>query len=195
MAAFPSITPDSMTMSSINPTRMNRTLNGIVQRTASTGQYFIFSAAFGNLSQSEQRQISAHIDAQSGPLQSFALTLPSYLGNSTGDYSGSISTNGTNSVGATTIGITATGTYPTLKAGDLIQFANHDKLYTVTADVNSPGTSISISPPLRTAVTSGSAVKHKNLTATVRYTTDNLEFSIGLEQFPSFNLEFEEVLS
>ena len=158
MAAFPSITPDSMTMSSVNPTRMNRTLNGIVQRTSSTGQYFTLTASFGALSQTEQRQISAHINAQSGPLQSFALSLPSYLGDSTGSYSGSITTNGTNAVGATNIGINATGTYPTLKAGDLIQFSNHDKLYTVTADVNSPGTSISITPPLRTAVSGGSTV-------------------------------------
>ena len=195
MAAFPSITPDSMTMSSVNPTRMNRTLNGIVQRTSSTGQYFTLTASFGALSQTEQRQISAHINAQSGPLQSFALSLPSYLGDSTGSYSGSITTNGTNAVGATTIGINATGTYPTLKAGDLIQFANHDKLYTVTADVNSPGTSISITPPLRTAVSGGSTVKHKSLTITVRYATENQEFTIGLEQFPSFNIEFEEVLS
>lgn len=184
-----------MNVSSVNPTRMNRTLNSITVRSTLSGQYFVFSAVFSTLSQSEQRQIMSHILSQNGPLDSFAFTLPDYLGDSTGDYSGTITTNGTNSAGATTIGITATGTYPTLKAGDFIQFSNHDKLYTVTADVNSPGTGISISPALRTAVTAGSTVKHKNLTITVRYATDNQEFNIGLEQFPSFTLEFEEVLS
>lgn len=184
-----------MNISSINPTRMNRTLNGVVQRSSSTGQYFSITATYSALSQSEQRQISAHINAQAGPLQSFALALPDYLGDSTGDYTGSITTNGTNAVGATNIGITATGTYPTLRAGDLIQFANHDKLYTVTADVNSPGTSVTIYPPLRTAVTTGSTVKHKDLTITVRYSNENQEFTIGLDQFPTFTIEFEEVLS
>lgn len=193
MAAFPSITPTSINLSSVNPTRMAMTLNGVTERNSSTGQFFRLSADFSNLSQAQVRQILAHVNGEGGPLNSFTFTLPSYLGDSTGTFSGTISVNASASIGATSATITGTSlTYPALKAGDLIKFSNHSKLYTITSDVVT--TTMNFYPPLRTAITSAHTVTHKSVPITVRYASDNQEFSIGTDLFTGFNLEFEEVL-
>jgi hypothetical protein len=61
--------------------------------------------------------------------------------------------NGTASAGATSITLAGTGT-GTLKAGDFIKFASHDKVYMVVADQSDISTgSLTIEPPLTTAIT------------------------------------------
>ena len=189
---FPTITPNSLSLVSVNPTRITTTLNGIDQRQSSTGQYFRLTAQFDNLEQANQRLIFNHIHSVSGPLTSFTFALPSYLGNSTGGYSGTVTVTASAAIGASTVSITAG---PVLKAGDLIKFASHDKLYVVAADITSASTSLTFTPPLRTAVTSTSLITHRSLSISVRYATDNQEFSMGADQFPSFSIEFIEVLT
>ncbi len=196
MAAFPSITPSSVNLISVNPTRITQTLNGIQQTEATSGQYFRLVATFSNLESSEVRQILSHMNAQGGPLTSFEFTLPDYLGDSTGAYAGTITTAATGNIGATSITVTGTGsTFPSLKAGDLIRFASHDKIYTLSNDVTSIGTTLSFYPALRNTVNNSTTVTHKNLTMKVRYATDNQEFSVITNLYSSFNIEFIEVLS
>ena len=72
-----------------------------------------------------------------------------------------------------TLGGTRSGS---LLAGDLIKFANHDKVYMVVAD-NSDITSgaLTIEPPLKSAV-SGSAITFDSVPITVRLMSDMQEF-------------------
>jgi hypothetical protein len=169
-------------------------LNGVEQRLTGTGQYFRFTADFRGLTQSQQRQLYGHMQSVRGPLDTFTLTLPSYLGTNTAGYAGTI-TAITASAGATSVSGTTSSNTAIFKAGDLIKIGSGNKIYTVTADVTSSGTTatIPIYPALRASVSAASAT-HTNIAVTVRYANDNQEFFLGTDQFPSFTLEFIEVL-
>jgi hypothetical protein len=85
--------------------------------------------------------------------------------------------NGTASAGAISITLGGTGT-GTLKAGDFIKFANHDKVYMVVADQSDISTgSLTIEPPLTTAVSS-SDITYDNVAFTVYLTNDIQEFGV-----------------
>lgn len=191
-----SLTPNAMSVISVNPTKVTTSLNGIEQRIASTGQYFRFIGTYSNLAQANQRAVFAHIQSQAGPLNSFSISLPAYMGNSTAGFSGTL-TAVTASVNATSVTATASSnSTAVLKAGDLIKFSSHNKIYTVTNDVTSNGSgscTINIFPALKQAVTTNT-ITHRSVQPTVRYATDNAEFSLGADQFTTFNLEFIEVL-
>ena len=64
-----------------------------------------------------------------------------------------------------------------LKAGDLIKFA-HDKVYMVVADVTSSSNAatVTIEPPLRTALANNSSVTYDSVPVTVHLTSDVQEF-------------------
>lgn len=190
--AFPSITPNSLSLQIVNPTRITTTLNGIDQRASSTGQYFKITADFTNLTRAEQRQIFNHIQSVSGPLTAFDFQLPSYVGSSTGGYTSTITTSAAGAIGVSQVSITAG---PVLKLGDLIRFASHAKLYVVAADVASNGTTVTFKPPLRQGVLTATQVSHQLVNISVRYASDNQEFQMGADQFPSFSLEMIEVLT
>jgi hypothetical protein len=85
--------------------------------------------------------------------------------------------NGTASAGATSITLGGTGT-GTLKAGDFIKFASHDKIYMVVADQSDISTgTLTIEPPLTTAVSS-SDIQYDNVPFTVYLTNDIQEFGV-----------------
>ena len=193
MAAFPSITPSSISLVSVHPTRIATTLNGIEQRASGTGQYYRITAEYSNLTQAQVRQIMAHMAGESGPLNSFTFQLPTYLGTITGS-GASMGTVGTTAIGSSSVSLTVgSGSSPYFKAGDLFKFANHTKVYQATAD--STTTSLVFKPPVRAAVPTSTAITTTSLSMTVRYATDNQEFSINTDQYSSFSIEFIEVLS
>jgi hypothetical protein len=83
----------------------------------------------------------------------------------------------TASAGATSITLGGTGT-GTLKAGDFIKFANHDKVYMVVADQSDISTgTLTIEPPLTTAITT-STIIYDNVPFTVYLTNDIQEFGV-----------------
>jgi len=85
--------------------------------------------------------------------------------------------NGTASAGATSITLGGTGT-GTLKAGDFIKFASHDKIYMVVADQSDISTgTLTIEPPLTTTITN-SDIQFDNVPFTVYLTNDIQEFGV-----------------
>ena len=121
-----SLTPNAMNIVSVNPTKVTSSMNGIEQRIASTGQYFRFVGVYSNLTQANQRAVFAHIQSQAGPLNSFTISLPTYLGNSTAGFTGTL-TAVTETVNDPVITATASSNNTAvLKAGDLIKFSNHN---------------------------------------------------------------------
>lgn len=190
------LTPNSMQVISVNPTKVTTSINGVEQRLASTGQYFRFVGTYSNLTQANQRAVFGHIQGRAGPLNTFTISLPSYMGNSTAGFTGTIS-GVTESANATSFTATASSNNTAiLKAGDLIKFSSHNKIYTVTSDVTSGAAgacTIYIYPGLRQAVTSNT-ITHRSVQPTVRYASDNAEFGLGPDQFTTFTLEFIEVL-
>jgi hypothetical protein len=198
MPAFPNIPFSDVSLTSNTPTIVTKSLNGKEQRTQVGGQYFSFTGRFGNLTEAERKQLQGFIASVRGNLTSFTVTFPTNtnIGNSTGTYSGTIT-----AVTAAAGAVQFTGTVGTsgaavFKAGDLIKFSSHDKVYTVTADATATGTSLAnvqITPPLRTAVSSGT-VTHKSVPITVRFSEDAIGFSTDPTYYSSFDLSFTEVL-
>ena len=87
------------------------------------------------------------------------------------------------------------------KAGDLIKFASHNKVYMVVEDVTSASNAatVTIEPPLTTALVDDSTVTYDNVTFTVHLTNDIQEFgAVGADKdgnlLYQFELDVEEAL-
>jgi hypothetical protein len=133
-------------------------------------------------------KLMAFIVKQRSGKENFTI-VPPEVANATGTASG-IPT-GTANAGDTSITLGGTGT-GTLKAGDYIKFANHDKVYMVVEDQSDISTgSLTIEPPLTTAVSS-SNIQFDNVPFTVYLTNDVQEFgSVGNDKDGNILYQFE----
>ena len=91
-----------------------------------------------------------------------------------------------------------------LKAGDYLKFANHDKVYTVTADATSSNkttnnidggiATINIEPALITSPADQSLLTFTSVPFTVALTTRVQEFATGTTGLFEYEIDFEEVI-
>ena len=139
------------------------------------GQRFGFTARIITGKRSDvYGELMAFIIKQRSGKENFTI-IPPEIEDARGTASGT--PHGTASAGATSITLGGTGT-GTLKAGDFIKFANHDKVYMVVADQSDISTgSLTIEPPLTTAVSS-SNITYDNVPFTVHLTNDMQEFGV-----------------
>lgn len=198
MPTFPSIPFSNVSLRSVNPTRVTQSINGVIQRQAIGAQYYSITASFQNLTQAQQRQLFGFMEEMRGPLTTFDLQLPDYLADSTGAFTGTITVATNTAAGSTTVPITsaASNGVVVLKAGDLIRFSNHNKIYAVAADVTAVAgnETLTLTQPLRSAVTTSHTITHKDVSVSVRFASDNAEFFTDVSLYPSFVIEFVEVL-
>ena len=139
------------------------------------GQRFGFTARIITAKRSDvYGELMAFIIKQRSGKENFTI-IPPEVEDARGTASGT--PHGTASAGDTSITLGGTGT-GTLKAGDFIKFANHDKIYMVVADQSDISTgSLTIEPPLTTAVSS-SDITYDNVPFTVHLTNDMQEFGV-----------------
>ena len=142
------------------------------------GQRFSFTVSYPPMKRTEFAPIMAFIMKQRARKENFTITLPSYF-NALGSETGTLLVNGAHSVADTTIAIDgfASDGAGRLKAGDLIKFA-HDKVYMIIDDVTSSSNAatVTIEPPLRTALTNNSSVSYDSIQFTVHLASDVQEF-------------------
>jgi hypothetical protein len=84
-----------------------------------------------------------------------------------------------------------------LKAGDLIKFANDNKIYMVTADADSNVSgqaTVSIEPPLQDAVVDNEAVTVNKPSFTVALIQDDVLYSTDAAGFFTLSFDVREVL-
>ena len=114
--------------------------------------------------------------------ENFTVTFPSYL-NALGNETGSLLVDGVHAVADTTIAIDgfAGDGAGRLKAGDFIKFNSHSKVYMVVADATSSSNActVTIEPPLTTALANNGAVTYDSIPFTVHMTSDVQEFNTG----------------
>ena len=80
------------------------------------------------------------------------------------------------------------------KAGDFIKFASHDKVYMIVADVqaSSNASTVTIEPPLITALADDSVVTYDNVPFTVHLTSDIQEFgTVGADKDGAVLYEYQ----
>lgn len=156
------------------------------------GQRFKFSASYPPMSRSEFAPVIAFVMKQRSQKETFQIALPD-LKNAKGDVSGTITVNGSHSAGDTTIDIT--GITGTLKAGDFVKFG-HSKVYMIVEDATGVASdaTITIEPPLRTALSDTESVTYDGVEFTVRLTNDVQQFNTGDLDLYRFEIDFIEAL-
>ena len=175
--AFPisSAKIESLGIKSIQNTIISKSVSGKKLARQIDGQRWGFTARIITAKRSDvYGELMAFIVKQRSGKENFTI-IPPEVEDARGTASGT--PNGTASAGATSITLGGTGT-GTLKAGDFIKFANHDKVYMVVADQSDISTgSLTIEPPLTTAVSS-SDITYDNVPFTVHLTNDIQEFGV-----------------
>jgi hypothetical protein len=166
---------ESLGIKSIQNTIISKTVSGKKLARQIDGQRWGFTAKVITAKRSDvYGELMAFIIKQRSGKENFTI-VPPEVEDARGTASGT--PNGTASAGATSITLGGSGT-GTLKAGDFIKFANHDKVYMVVADQSDISTgSLTIEPPLTTAVSS-SDIQYDNVPFTVYLTNDIQEFGV-----------------
>ena len=175
--AFPISTAkiDSLGIKSIQNTIISKSVSGKKLARQVDGQRWGFTAQIITAKRSDvYGELMAFIVKQRSGKENFTI-IPPEVEDARGTASGT--PNGTASAGATSITLGGSGT-GTLKAGDFIKFASHDKVYMVVADQSDISTgSLTIEPPLTTAITN-SDITYDNVPFTVHLTNDIQEFGV-----------------
>jgi len=180
----------SANITSRQNTIVSVTSSGRKQARQIDGQRFTITLSYPPMTRTEFAPIKAFIMKQRSQLESFTV-IPPTESDALGTASGT--PNGTASAGDTSITLGGSGT-GTLKAGDYIKFANHDKVYMVVADQSDISTgSLTIEPPLRTAVSS-TDITYDDVPFTVSLTNDIQEYNIGTTNLYAYELDVVEVL-
>jgi len=198
--ALPNTAFNAINFKSNQKTLFSETDSGKTFRRQVQGQRFSFTLSYPTLTRSDFAPIMAFIVKQRSRKENFTITLPTTF-DSQGNETGTLLVNGSHTAGDTTIAIDAFAgdSAGRLKAGDLIKFA-HDKLYMVVADVTSSSnaSTVTIEPPLRTALADNSSVTYKSVPVTVHLNSDLQEFETNANDKDGnllFNFEFDVIES
>ena len=186
----------SLSVSSVQPTFVSRSISGRRQARQTHGQFFKMTASFPPMTRAEFAPINAFITKQRGQYESFQV-VPPVVNAGLGSPAGTPLVNGASQTGRTIVTDGWNNSITIFKAADYLKFSNHDKVYTVTADASSDGSgdsTISIEPALITAPADDSAVTYTSVPFTVALRSGVQEFDTGTSGLFSFEVDFEEVL-
>ena len=181
--AFPISTSKFSTMGiqSIQPTLISKSISGKkLSRTIDAQRWAFSISIITSTRATAYGELMAFIVKQRSGKENFTI-IPPELEDARGNISGTVLVNGVHAVGDTTIAMDAfagdgAGRF---KMGDFLKFA-HDKIYMVFGDVTSSSNAatVTIEPPLTTALADDSAVTYDNVPFTVHLTNDMQEFGV-----------------
>ena len=167
------------------------------------GQRFAFTARIITGKRSDiYGELMAFIIKQRSRKENFTI-IPPEIEDARGNETGTVLVNGVHAVGDTTIAMDAFASDGAgrFKAGDFLKFASHDKVYMVVSDVTSSSNAatVTIEPPLTTALADDSVVTYDNVPFTVHLTNDVQDFgTVGADKdgnlLYQFELDVEEAL-
>ena len=200
--AFPISSAKFQTMGirSIQNTIISKSQSGKKLTRQVDNQRFGFTASIITAKRSDvYGELMAFIMKQRSSKENFTI-IPPEIEDARGNVSGTVLVNGSHAVADTTINID--GMTGTLKAGDFVKFASHNKVYMIVADATADGSNeatITIEPPLITALADDSVVTYDNVPFTVHLTNDIQEFgTVGADKdgnvLYQFELDVEETL-
>jgi hypothetical protein len=139
----------------------------------------------------------AFIVSQRGKKESFQFT-PVIIDDALGVETGTVLVNGVHAVGDTTIAMDAFAADGSgrFKAGDFIKFGGHNKVYMVVSDVTSSSNAatVTIEPPLTTALSDNDTVVYDSVPFTVALSNDIQEFGLPSDAFFRYEMKFIEVI-
>ena len=193
----------SMGIKSIQTTIISKSDSGKKFARQIDGQRFGFTASIITGKRSDiYGELMAFIIKQRSSKENFTI-IPPELEDARGNETGTLAVNGSHTAGDTTIAIDgfAGDGSGRLKAGDFIKFNGHTKIYMVVSDVTSSSNSatVTIEPPLVSALADDETVSYDNIPFTVHLTNDIQEFGVvGADKdgnlLYKFELDVEEAL-
>jgi hypothetical protein len=175
MATFPTTPlPTSVEIKSINQVYSSMFQNYGVEKKSNGAQRWEITLNYPVMNFAEGKALFSFLMARRGSLETFDFSLPSPLDTTSGVYtSGTLTVNSGSAIVGSTIEIDGLPVNTdALKAGDLVQFSNHEKTYMLTADVDGTGTNdtMTIMPPLHVPIVAG----------TTTMTVDNVVMKMSL---------------
>ena len=180
--AFPISTAkfETMGVKSIQNTIVSKSINGKKLSRTVDNQRFGFTARVIVGKRSDiYGSLMAFIVKQRSGKENFTI-IPPDVSSTKGSETGTVLINGSHSAGDTTIAMDGFGGDGSgrFKAGDLIKFASHTKVYMVVEDVTSSSnaSTVTIEPPLISTLADNSVVTYNNVSFTVHLTNDIQEF-------------------
>ena len=193
----------TMGIKSIQNTIISKSDSGKKLARQIDGQRFAFTAKIIVGKRSDiYGELMAFIIKQRSRKENFTI-IPPEIEDARGSETGTVLVNGVHAVGDTTIAMDAFASDGAgrFKAGDFIKFASHDKVYMVVSDVTSSSNAatVTIEPPLTTALADDSVVTYDNVPFTVHLTNDVQDFGVvGADKdgnlLYQFELDVEEAL-
>jgi hypothetical protein len=196
---FPTANFTTMNWQSNNNIVTTETLTNKIYSKDLGGHYWSMTLKSVPLVRADFDSIWAFLIQQKGTFDTFTIK-PPQINSTKGTFSNASATalpvTSTAAVGTTTIGVTPSGS-GTLKAGDLIKFDNHDKVYTLTADVtlsSTIATTIDIFPALNTALTLSENTITEDVTMKVRLQNDVQEFKTNVDNVYEYEIDVRESL-
>ena len=174
---------ETMGIKSIQNTIISKSQSGKKLARQIDNQRFGFTARIITAKRSDvYGDLMAFIVKQRSGKENFTI-IPPEIEDARGNETGTVLVNGVHAIGDTTIAMDAfagdgAGRF---KAGDFLKFASHDKIYMVVSDVTSSSNAatVTIEPPLITALADDSLVTYDNVTFTVHLTSDIQEFGVA----------------
>ena len=193
----------TMGIKSIQNTIISKSDSGKKLARQIDGQRFAFTAKIITGKRSDiYGELMAFIMKQRSRKENFTI-IPPEIEDARGNETGTVLVNGVHAVGDTTIAMDAFASDGAgrFKAGDFIKFASHNKVYMVVSDVTSSSNAatVTIEPPLTTALADDSVVTYDNVPFTVHLRNDIQEFgAVGADKdgnlLYQFELDVEEAL-
>ncbi len=182
------------------PNLLNQTLSGKRQVRQIGSQYFSFTVQMPPLQQLKAQEVFAFLQKQKGSFETFTIQAPlDNLGTSKDETD--IQTMNTFAAGTETIlsdGFSQSTNL--LRAGDLIKFAGHSKVYMITADVDEDGAGttrgqLPISPPLVASVANNESITVNKPSFTVYLENDEIMYSTDASGFYNISFDVREVIT
>ena len=193
---------ETLGIKSIQPTLISKSISGKkLSRTIDAQRWAFTISVITSTRATAYGELMAFIVKQRSGKENFTI-IPPELEDARGNESGTLLVNGSHAVGDTTIAIDgfAGDGAGRLLAGDFLKFA-HDKIYMVVGDVTSSSNAatVTIEPPLTTALANDSSVAYDNVPFTVHLTNDVQEFGVvGVDKdgnnLYKYELDVEETL-
>ena len=173
---------ETLGIKSIQPTLISKSISGKkLSRTIDAQRWAFTISVITSTRATAYGELMAFIVKQRSGKENFTV-VPPEIEDARGSETGSVVVNGVHAVGDTTIAMDAfagdgAGRF---KAWDFIKFASHTKVYMVVSDVTSSSNAatVTIEPPIITALADDSAVTYDDVAFTVHLTNDVQEFGI-----------------
>jgi hypothetical protein len=186
----------SLVFTDNRPILLNQTLSGKKSARQIGAQYFSFTVQMPPVDQLKAQEIFAFLSKQKGGYENFTIAAP--LNNKgTSHNETDILVNGATSAGASAVPMDGfSHTNHALRAGDLIKFAGHSKVYMVQDEVTASGGSatVNIQPNLVADVADNEAVTTNKPLFNVYLANDEIRYTTDTSGFYNISFDVREVI-